>query len=237
MHALILAMALAAAEQASTATPSSLGPIVDPQFEDVKVSPGELERYFPADARARGENGAAAVECTVSAKGALEACRVLKEAPEGMGFGAAAVKVASRFRMKTVTRSGQPAAGRVIRIPITFNFVWTPQQIATRPSFTITVSPRWTRRLSDEEVARVYPEEAQQTGREGDTQVSCRIEPDGHLADCALQSETPTGFGFGKATMKLVGVLQLDMNDGAAKTMAGGKINIPIKFRRAPLSD
>jgi len=235
MLALILAVAVADPSTAGGASP--LGPITDPVFEDVKVYPGELEKYFPAEARARGESGAAAVECTVSPKGALEACRVLKEEPEGKGFGASAVKVASRFRMKTVTRSGAPASGRVIRIPIAFSFIWSPQSVAARPSFNITVSPHWTRRLSPEDMTREYPEEAAQTGQEGDTQVSCTVQADGRLADCKLQSEKPGGYHFGDATMKLVQKLQLDMNDGAAKNMAGGRINIPIRFRRAPLSE
>src|SRR4051812_42438201 len=103
----MLALALAVLFQAAApASAAPTGPITDPQWEDLKVYPGELEKYFPAEARSAGESGAAAVECTVSPKGALEACRVLGEAPGGKGFGEAAKKVASRFRMKTTTRSG-----------------------------------------------------------------------------------------------------------------------------------
>jgi hypothetical protein len=52
-----------------------------------------------------------------------------------------------------------------------------------------------------------------------------------------LLSENPSGYHFGEATMKLVQKLQLDMNDGAAKNMAGGRINIPVRFRRAALTN
>src|SRR5436190_23078473 len=110
MSALLLSMMLFQAAGAASAAPT--GPVTDPLWEDLKVYPGELEKYFPAAARQAGESGAAAVECTVSSKGSLEVCKVLREAPEGKGFGDSAVKVASRFRMKTVTRSGAPAVGR-----------------------------------------------------------------------------------------------------------------------------
>jgi TonB family protein len=236
MPALLLSMMLFQAAAAG-APAAAGGPITDPQWEDLKVYPGELEKYFPAGARANGESGAAAVECTVSAKGALDACRVLKEEPDGKGFGASAIKVAARFRMKTLTRSGAPAPGRVIRMPIAFKFVWTPQEILSRPSFTITVSPRWLKRLDADALAREYPDEAMRTDREGDTQVTCQIVADGHLTACTLLSENPSGYHFGEATMKLVQKLQLDMNDGAAKNMAGGRINIPVRFRRAALTN
>jgi protein TonB len=122
-------------------------------------------------------------------------------------------------------------------MPIAFRFVWSPQEVSARPSFNITVSPHWTRRLSSEDLTREYPEAAVQTDREGDTAVTCQIQADGFLTDCTLVSETPAGYHFGDATMKLVKKLQLDMKDGAAKNMAGGRINIPIRFRRAPLTN
>lgn len=236
MRELALAAVIAAAPPAA-GSPASFGPIVDPQWDDLKVYAGELQKYFPAEARARGESGAAAVECIVSAKGALENCRVLKEEPEAKGFGEAAVKVASRFKMKTVTRSGAPAPGRVIRIPIAFNFVWSPQPISERPSFNITVSPRWVRHLDAQALAREYPPEAVRADREGDAAANCEVLPDGHLSACTLLSEQPADYHFGDATMKLVAKMQLDVNDAAAKIVVGKRITVPIRFRLPSQTD
>ena len=63
--------------------------------------------YFPAQARRDGQPGRALVRCTVEADGELDGCRVLKETPEGRGFGAAAVElVEALYRAPTTDRTG-----------------------------------------------------------------------------------------------------------------------------------
>ena len=64
--------------------------------------------------------GEARIECTVSAAGLLAGCKVLAESPQGAGFGEAALALAPKFAMKTVTPSGRPVAGASVVIPIRF---------------------------------------------------------------------------------------------------------------------
>lgn len=230
---MVLAMLAAAAPAAETALP--LGPITDPQWDDVRAAPGELQRLFPPAALAQGQSGVAAVECTVTEKGALSACKTLKEVPEGFQFGEAAVKVVARFHMKSTSRSGTSVAGRVIRIPVEFDFAWTAYEpLDTRPSFKISASPKWVRKLDQEAFAKLYPAAAQRGDIEGQALLRCHVQLDGTLAECSLSSEAPSGYGFGEAAMKAVLKLQLNIHEGAGLTAAGRWVDIPIHFRLPP---
>lgn len=56
---------------------------------------------FPAEAMRRGyQEGAVDLACTVAVSGRLSDCRVVEETPEGHGFGASALKAASRARLE-----------------------------------------------------------------------------------------------------------------------------------------
>jgi TonB family protein len=73
----------------------------------------ELGQLYPDRAQRLGVEGAATVGCVVQLDGSLTDCQVISEAPQGYGFGAAAVKAAGRFRMRPATRDGEPVVGRV----------------------------------------------------------------------------------------------------------------------------
>jgi protein TonB len=64
--------------------------------------------------------GKATLSCTVDARGALESCSVSEETPDSAGFGDAAMKLSKLFKMRPMTRDGQPVAGGKINIPIRF---------------------------------------------------------------------------------------------------------------------
>ncbi len=226
---IVLAYAEPPAAVAPAAAP--MGPITDPQWENVRAYPGEMEKYYPPGALAEAASGVAVIECTVSRKGALEACKALRESPEGMQFGDAAVKLAARFRMKTTTRSGASAVGRVVRMPIEFNFAWAMfEPINPRPSFDILVSPKWSKRPSGDDLARFYPQEASRTGIQGLVILECQVQPDGNLTPCSVAKEDPEKYDFGGAALKLVTKLQIDVTRGPGLKAPGKLINIPVRF-------
>jgi TonB family protein len=117
MLALIVAAALAqAAPEAAPPTPS-----VMTQPDWLRRPTGEdMARYFPDRAMRSGQAGRATIFCRVTADGTLADCHVTEESPLDYGFGDAALKLGSLFRMRPMTKDGKPVEGGMINIPIRF---------------------------------------------------------------------------------------------------------------------
>jgi TonB family protein len=210
------------------------GPIADPFWESVKATRAEMQTYYPAAALADAASGVAIIECVVTPKGTLDPCKALREEPQGYQFGDAAVKLAARFRMKTTTRSGASAIGRVVRMPIEFNFAWSMfEPISSRPTFDVLASPTWAKRPTSRDLERAYPEGALQTHMQGDVLVRCQVQVDGQLAECAIDREEPSDYRFGDAALRLISQLQVDMRRGPGLKAAGKWITVPVNFRLA----
>ena len=86
------------------------------------ASSGDILAFVPPEARRQRRAGRSAVNCVIRADTRLEACRVISESPEGLGFGEAAVRVAeTHFRV----RPARTGSGRVVedgRITVGVNF-------------------------------------------------------------------------------------------------------------------
>jgi len=78
----------------------------------------DLDRYYPPAAKERGTEGRATQDCVVTVSGTLRECRVVSETPAGQGFGAASIKISSRFKMRPQTSDGQPVGGAHVAVPI-----------------------------------------------------------------------------------------------------------------------
>jgi protein TonB len=94
--------------------------ITDPTWIS-RPSAEEMARFYPPAALDGDVGGLAVLNCTVNAGGRPMACVVVSETPKGQGFGAAAVKLSSFFKMKPRTENGQDVDGGTIQIPIRFN--------------------------------------------------------------------------------------------------------------------
>jgi protein TonB len=93
--------------------------VISPQF-DRRPTADDMAQYYPERAQRLGKEGAAAIRCTVSSKGALIGCTVLSEDPVDYGFGDAALKLAKLFKLKPATSDGVPVDGGIFSTRITF---------------------------------------------------------------------------------------------------------------------
>jgi hypothetical protein len=77
-------------------------------------------RYYPERAQRMGVSGRAVVHCLIEANGSMRACWADEEAPEGWGFAKAAVEVAGLWRVSSLTKTGEPTAGRAFTSALNF---------------------------------------------------------------------------------------------------------------------
>lgn len=74
----------------------------------------DFARLYPHEASRRGISGRATLNCTVNETYHLD-CVVESETPPDMGFGAATLAIAEKFRVGPFTESGEPTLGGRIR--------------------------------------------------------------------------------------------------------------------------
>jgi TonB family protein len=80
----------------------------------------QIQAAYPVRALSDGIDGAAILDCLVTDKGRLDACRLYAESPTGYGFGAAALDLASDFALKPRLFDGDPLGGAEVRVPVQF---------------------------------------------------------------------------------------------------------------------
>ena len=79
---------------------------------------GELRRLHPPAAFRQRAGGQATLSCRIRLDTRLEACRVIEEAPAGMGFGQAALAASIHFRFQPPTRDGAPVDGQEVPVVV-----------------------------------------------------------------------------------------------------------------------
>lgn len=103
-------------------------------------------------------------------------------------------------------------------------------QAATAPLPAEVAEGRWKRVPSTYERALAYPSQAANTRTAGQATLKCKINDIGAPARCSVHSETPEGYGFGKALMSL----RSKMRFHAPKAGEDPWVLITVKFDPDP---
>ncbi|MBR7617873.1 TonB family protein [Phenylobacterium sp. 20VBR1] len=99
---------------------------------------------------------------------------------------------------------------------------------------TLITQPLWKTTPNLIDFIRAYPEKPRLARIGGRAVVQCGVKADGGLEACAVVSEEPIGLGFGEAALKLAGGMVLHPQTRAGVDVAGGVIQIPIRFAAPP---
>jgi hypothetical protein len=213
---------------------SSGPPLVNPLWLWAP-DPATVALYFPRAAATAGLRiGVGVVECDVAHDGVLGSCAVTREEPAGLGFGGAALAVSKLMVASPWTREGAPADGARVIVPIKFDFGSASSPPST--GFKIaSFGAGWTKRAG---AAGPYtPERGCRMGvRNAVAVIDCTTGLDGTLSACTVVGESPSGFGFGEAAMKMAQRRALMttpvMDDG--KPVADQVIRLSVPFTIPP---
>ena len=187
-----------------------------PKFAAVPT-PDEVAAVFPARALADRVYGRATVSCVVTADAGLASCEVKSETPEGYGFGAAAIAIAQKVRLKP---DELPAR---LDLPMRFDPPPPPERA---PVFQ-TASGQY-RYLGGP--GPYWPERAARMGIEGEAVIDCRTSDKGALSSCIVVSETPSEAGFSDAALRMA---QKRWMTVAPLDVASAWVRVRVPFRLA----
>ena len=89
---------------------------------------------------------------------------------------------------------------------------------------------RWVRAPSGEDVARYYPDAAMRNRIEGSSTAHCNVIANGALTNCAIVSESPIGYNFGNALLRLSKLFRAETAAGDGSG-SGRVVPVHVKFR------
>ena len=222
--AVVATCALAAAAHAAPPPPD---PVMDAANAQLAAAEAAILAFYPADAKAKGVEGEATLDCRRTLHGALTGCTLAAETPPGAGFGAAALAIAQRSRDDPTVAAPQDAIDNPH--PIAFSFRLSPPEIEPNVLLPQVIQPlEWLGVKPGVKPERYYPERAARLGVGGRAILDCYIDHDGGVSLCALVNETPLGFDFGKTALGLTALM------GHGRKPAPGLSHrhvIPINFQ------
>lgn len=126
-----------------------------------------------------------------------------------------------------------PVVGPVINLthpvpPTSEGLAAAPAEPA--PIMTVITRPSWQRKPNGAQLMNAYPNRAITAGVEGAATLQCAVRLDGTLTQCAVVSESPGGYGFGRAALGLSRYFR--MNPGAVngRSIDGARVDVGVRF-------
>ncbi|MEJ2818551.1 TonB family protein [Caulobacter sp. CCG-8] len=193
-------LAALAATALAVATPS-VGLTADetlaqPIF-DQRAKPQDVAEAYPKAAFAEKVSGDVDLDCTADASGRLSDCKVTSEEPAGRGFGAAALALSAKERVKAKDAAGVPIAGR--RFERTYSFLAPGDSNAD-----------WMAKPTAAQLLGVYPVAARRKPpANARATIACKVNVEGFLRDCKVVQQVPENMGFGAAALQLSSLFRM----------------------------
>ncbi len=178
------------------------------------AKPSDIKAAYPKAAFDQKISGDVTLACVADADGRLKDCKVFKEDPAGQGFGAAALTLVEKERIKTKDMSGASVAGRPVKTYFQF--------LAPGDA-----NPQWVRKPSSADLAGVFPTAAVKASKDGRAAIKCDITVEGFLQNCKVVSEDPPGLGFGNAGLQLAPQFRMSPKIRGGKAMTS-EVTVPI---------
>lgn len=99
-----------------------------------------------------------------------------------------------------------------------------------QPSPAEITQPRWIETPNGADFARHYPRRALERERDGRVVLDCVVAATGRLG-CAVASETPAGWGFGEAALRISESFRMSPMLENGQPTEGGRVRVPIAFQ------
>jgi hypothetical protein len=231
------AMAQEVASNARALPPMSW--VARPSLQD------RIENY-PAAARDANVSGRALMDCLIRPD-LTAACTVLTESPPALGFGEAALALASLYRAPA-TASGQPTPGGRTLLEVFFSrSILAPTEARASPGFSgalpvmserprpanLITDPVWIAEPTPAQLAAAHPHDAPRLAFAVSAELECVAGLQG-LLHCNGVS-VPTGYGaFGPAARLVVQHYRIAEADAAGVPTPGRPIYVTIRFAPLP---
>jgi protein TonB len=153
---------------------------------------------YPVIALTRGIEGVVALRCQIAADGSSQ-CAATEETPAGFGFGPAAEAIAADWRFELARVNGAPTPGPY-ETRINFRLPAAGEPAPILRTAALTAQPGL---LVGEQADFPYPLNAYVARIPGRAMLGCAQRSNARL-DCAVDRETPEGYGFGERALEIV---------------------------------